>query len=62
MQKHLNVIRTVTLICIAGKAVSVSFDTLENGMSLPLSLKSSQAAPHHLYPDNTVYRDPDKSS
>ena len=37
MQKHLNAIRTLVLTCITGKAVSVSFDTLENVMSLSAS-------------------------
>ena len=35
MQKHLNAIRTEALICIAGKAVSISFAGAED--SLPLS-------------------------
>ena len=39
MQKHLNAIRTVALICIAGKAVSVSFAGAEDG--LPLSVTNN---------------------
>ena len=34
MQKHLNAIRTVVLICFAGKAVSVRFAGAEDGLDI----------------------------
>ncbi|MDE7345935.1 MAG: hypothetical protein K2N48_04235 [Muribaculaceae bacterium] len=40
MQKHLNAIRTVALICIAGKAVSVSFAGVEDGLPLSVTINS----------------------
>ena len=40
MQKHLNAIRTVALICIAGKAVSVSFAGAEDGLPLSATINS----------------------
>ena len=40
MQKHLNAIRTVALICIAGKAVSVSFAGAEDGLPLSVTINS----------------------
>ncbi len=40
MQKHLNAIRTVVLICFAGKAVSVSFAGAEDGLPLSATINS----------------------
>ena len=40
MQKHLNAIRTVALICIAGKAVSISFAGAEDGLPLSVTINS----------------------
>ena len=40
MQTHLNAIRTVALICIAGKAVSVSFAGAEDGLPLSATINS----------------------
>ena len=40
MQKQLNAIRTVALICIAGKAVSVSFAGAEDGLPLSGTINS----------------------
>ena len=40
MQKHLNAIRTVALICMAGKAVSVSFAGAEDGLPLSVTINS----------------------
>ena len=40
MQKHLNAIRTVALICMAGKAVSISFAGAEDGLPLSVTINS----------------------
>lgn len=40
MQTHLNAIRTVALICIAGKAVSISFAGAEDGLPLSATINS----------------------
>lgn len=40
MQKHLNAIRTVAIICIAGKAVSISFAGAEDGLPLSVTINS----------------------
>ena len=40
MQKYLNAIRTVVLICMAGKAVSTSFAGAEDGLPLSATINS----------------------
>lgn len=40
MKQHLNAIRTVSLICIAGKAVSISFAGAEDGLPLSVTINS----------------------